>query len=255
MKREVIVVNNFYENPEDVVRYAQGLQYYNPWANSEIGSSMPDDMARAKWHSSFFKKAKDCPFKSSKAFITALEDITGEDIDLDHWNRDFPENPDDGTVLSPRPDLIDAGKPPTFQNLLTDFTSCRWNCAFQAKYKETPLGTGVHNHVQDTWNSVGANGWVGLIYLNKGAPRDSGLRTFNNKHGNEFEWMTPANRWELLDNYANIYNRLILVRGWMPHAGGSGFGNTIMDGRFFQTLFFKTKNIREIDTCSVDLPV
>lgn len=252
MKREVIIVNDFYKNPDAVIRYAKTLSYYYPWASHDIGSSAPEVMAKAEWHASFFKKAKDCPFKSSRAILSALEQITGEEIDRAHWNKDFPENSSDGTVLNPRPDLIDPHKSPTYDNIVPEGTSCRWNFAFHVKYHKNALGEGVHNHVRDAWNSVGRDGWSGLIYLNKDAPRDSGLKTFRNKYGDDFEWMTEPDRWQLLDEFANIFNRLILVRGWMPHVGGPGFGNSIENGRLFQTLFFKTK-VQSIESCDIRL--
>lgn len=31
MKREVIIVNDFYQDPDAVIRYAKGLRYYNPF--------------------------------------------------------------------------------------------------------------------------------------------------------------------------------------------------------------------------------
>ncbi len=252
MKREIIVVNDFYQDPERIVHYAMGLEYCSPYAHNQRGSSSPDEMMKAPWLTSRFKKALDCPFKSSTELLSKLEKIIGEEIDLEHWNRDFPELPD-GSVSIPRPDLIDPTQPDTFENLLPNATSCRWNCAFNIKLHDQPMGTGVHNHMKDRWNSVGPDGWTGLIYLNKEAPRATGLKLFKNTFGNDLEWMSDPDRWELMDEFANVYNRLILVRGWMPHAGGSGFGTSIETGRLFQTLFFKTKKVQEIAGCSIEV--
>lgn len=254
MKRDVIIVNDFYENPDDVVRYARSLRYYNPWVNNEEGSSRFEDMMNPATRVSFFKKAKDCPFKSSKVFIQTLERLTGEEIDRDFWNKDFPEDPVTGSVIRLRPDLIDPTevdlqgpyKNPRFSNLIPDAVSCRWNCVFQVKHLRHEPGTLIHNHMKDAWNRVGIDGWTGLIYLNPEAPRDSGLKTYRNKYGNDLEWMTSADRWELIDDFANVYNRLILIRGEFPHVGGSGWGSTLEDGRLFQTLFFKTKGTEKI---------
>lgn len=250
MKREIIVVNDFYADPDAVERYARGLEYYSPYANNQIGSSSPEEMARAPWLASKFIEAARCPFKSSAAFIAVLEKITGEPIDLEHWNKGFPENPD-GSLVTPRPDLVDPTQPGRFANLRPDATSCRWNCGFNIKLHPQPAGTGVHNHVRDEWNSVGADGWAGIVYLSKDAPRESGLKLYRNLHGNDFEWMSDPNRWQLIDQFANIYNRLILVRGWMPHVGGPGFGDGIANGRLFQTLFFKSKKTEQYDSCKL----
>ena len=43
------------------------------------------------------------------------------------------------------------------------------------------MGEGVHSHTNsDVWSAVGLNGWVGLIYLNKQAPLQSGLNVWRN---------------------------------------------------------------------------
>lgn len=243
MKREVIIVNDFYKDPDAIAKYARSLKFYSPYH----GSSDPQDLAKAFWVSSLFKKAKDCPLKSSSQLIKTLEEVTGEEVDLEHWNKDFPENPD-GSVITPRPDLINSDLPPRWDNFNS---SCRWNLGFNVKYLLAPDGTGVHNHVTDQWNSVGENGWAGIVYLNKNASRDTGLRTWINKFGAPLEWMTDKERWEMLDCFANVYNRLILVRGWMPHSGGSGFGDSVQNGRLFQTLFFKTKEPKNIQSCDI----
>lgn len=252
MRRDIIVVDNFYEDPDAVVAYAKSLLYYSPYAHNHKGSSTPEDMRHARWITSRFKKASECPFKSSEAFIARLEKIIGEEVDREHWNKDFPENAD-GSVVTPRPDLIDPSLPPKFENLKPNAVSCRWNCSFTFKFFDHPKGTGVHNHMQDTWNAVGADGWTGLIYFNKSAPPGSGLRLWRNKHGNDLEWMSTADRWELIDEFSHVYNRLILVRGRTPHSGGSGFGSGMEDGRLFQSLFFKTKRVYEIDNSSLPL--
>ena len=252
MKREIIVANDFYADPDAVIRYAKSLPYYSPFFNSRLGSSRPEDMAQSSWFTSMFKEASECPFKSSEEFILKLQGIVGEEIDRDHWNKGYPENPD-GTITIPRPDLIDPNGPYTFENLIPDATSCRWNCAFNVKIHEQMPGTGVHSNAKDRWNMVGEDGWAGLIYLNKDAPRDSGLKTYKNKLGNDLEWMTASDRWELIDDFANIFNRLILVRGRWPHVGGSGFGSGIQDGRLFQTLFFKTNPVEIWDSCKIEI--
>jgi len=181
--------------------------------------------------SSYFRKPEDCPFKSSQMLIDRLERIVEEEMDMEHWNKNFP---------------VDEQ-----QNLLENYKaydrSCRWNCCFHVKFLRHEAGTGVHNHVTDTWNSVGELGWAGIIYLNKEAPLESGLKLWRNRFAQPYEWMTPKDRWELMDSFSNIYNRLILCRGYLPHSGGPGFGDTIHTGRLFQTFFFKTERPEESD--------
>jgi len=158
--------------------------------------------------------------------IERLEEIVDERIDLEHWNRDFPV--DEEQNLFPQYRELDR--------------SCRWNCCFHLKFTQHEPGTGVHNHVTDEWNSVGEFGWAGIIYLNPAAPLEAGLMLWRNMLGLNYEWMTDKDRWEVVDRFGNIFNRLILVRGRIPHSGAPGFGNSIHTGRLFQTFFFKVKN-------------
>jgi hypothetical protein len=52
--------------------------------------------------------------------------------------------------------------------------------------------------------------------------------------------MTPRDHWRLIDSLGNIFNRLILVRGDVPHSGAGGWGHRLEEGRLYQTLFFRT---------------
>jgi len=55
---------------------------------------------------------------------------------------------------------------------------------------------------------------------------------------NEAQDMT---KWELVDNLANVYNRLVLYRGDHFHMSMDYFGQDLYDGRLFQTFFFNTE--------------
>lgn len=254
MKREIITVNNFYKDPDKVIAYAMTLRYYNPYANNWRGSNSPEAMANTNWHASHFIKAKDCPFKSSSEFIRTLESLTGEEVDLEHWNKDFPEDPATGALLMTGPHIKDPTKEFVFANLNNELIGARWHCGFHVKHtKHAAAFDAVHDHVEDGWNHSGMDGWTGLIYLNRDAPRDAGLQILKNKYGNDRERYVSPDRWELVDDFGNVFNRLLLVRGWMPHQGGNGWGNSLTNGRLFQTLFFKTK--KPVAIASVDIPL
>jgi hypothetical protein len=223
MKKTIVIADDFYRHPDAVVDYAKTLKYmcpYNSVADRHSGVQVP-------WRASRWRPARQCPFKSSKLLISRLEFLTGERIDRDHWRQSFPvdENghPAEGFDTKPR--------------------SAWWNCTFHAKHRRRQeLGEGVHSHTdRDSWNAVGEDGWAGLIYLSEVADRQSGLRTWENiDTARTFDWMTPSDNWVLRDTFANVYNRLILHRGGIPHSGSSGWGNTVDDGRLFQTFFFRT---------------
>ena len=224
MRTDIIIVDEFYADPESVRNYALKLDYYYPYESAEAVESGRE---RPTWMASRFRSPQDCPFKSSTRLVSALEEATGEEIDIAHWNADFPVT-DDGKAAPLHKQKADRG--------------CLWNCAFHCKPDNgQQLGNGVHNHVTDTWNGVGMDGWAGLIYLNLDAPLDGGLKLWRNLDPRRnFDWMTPSENWQLIDDLGNVPNRLILARGNLPHSGAAGWGNALENGRFYQTFFFRT---------------
>jgi hypothetical protein len=226
MRRSIVIAESFYERPDAVRALALSLPYYYPYQSQEQLRSG----ARANWMSSRFRPAAECPFKSSWGIIHALEDLVGEEIDMDHWCLGFPIDCEG---------RADAKR-------LHHKHSCLWNCSFHVKFRNVqPLGEGVHNHVTDAWNSVGANGWTGLIYLEPQAPLEGGLKLWRNKDArHNFDWMTPRENWDLVDDLGNVFNRLILVRGDLPHSGAAGWGDRLENSRLFQTFFFRVKQPR-----------
>ena len=237
MHRNVVVTENFYENPDLIVRYARTLKYCAPY-------NSPDDILNKRplvWRTSWFQQADACRFKSSSSLIAKLEVLTGERIDLDHWCRGFPLG-NDGL---PKPGY-DA-RPRT----------AWWNACFHVKHHAEAPGEGVHNHTElDPWNSVGAMGWVGVVFLTKDAPFDAGISIWRNRHGDRNARLTPKEDWELLDLIGNVYNRLVLHRGYIPHSCSAGWGRTVNDGFIFQSFFFSTLTSDETQSISQqDLPL
>ena len=228
MRTDIIIVDEFYADPESVRNYALKLNYYYPY---ESGDDIQSGRKRATWMASRFLAAQDCPFKSSAQLIATLEGLTGETIDMAYWNADFPVAPD--------------GKPSRLHMQRAD-RGCLWNCAFHCKPENGQrLGDGVHNHVTDTWNGVGINGWAGLLYLNHDAPLEGGLKLWRNVDPRRnLDWMTPKENWELIDDLGNVPNRLILARGNLPHSGSAGGGDALENGRLYQTFFFRTLTLQ-----------
>ena len=226
MRTDLIIVDNFYADPWAVRDYALQEEYYYPYeSNAEVASGS----RRPTWMASRFKRADQCPFKSSGELTKRLQDLVGETIDMDHWNADFPL--DSEGRPSPR-----AAKSPD--------RGCVWNCSFHCKPDNGQrLGGGVHNHVTDVWNGVTIDGWAGLIYLSPDAPLTGGLHIWRNVDPeHQFDWMTPPENWELIDSLGNVPNRLILARGNLPHSGAAGWGDRLENGRLYQTFFFRTTN-------------
>lgn len=228
MRKTMVISENFYHDLGAVRSYALHAEWYAPY---EDGDRQPS------WRSTRFRAAAECPFKSSSRLIEMLERLTGDRIDLDDWKANFPTRPDG------RADLTDQPHPP----------GTLWNCSFHFKpsWNRQQLGEGVHNHVTDDWNGVGEDGWAGLIYLDPKAPLDGGLKLWRNVDpAHNLDWMTPAENWELVDDLANVANRLVLHRGNLPHSGTAGWGESPAEGRLFQTFFFKIRQV--IHPASVD---
>jgi hypothetical protein len=237
MRTDLIIVDNFYADPWAVREYALRQPYYFPY---EQRADVQAGKVRPTWMASAFKRHTDCPFKSSVELIKRLGELVGEPVDLDHWQADFPLD-EEG-----RPSR-DAARHPG--------RGCVWNCAFHCKPENGQrLGGGVHNHVTDLWNGVTPDGWAGLIYLNRDAPLSGGLhlwRTRDPEH--QYDWMTPAENWELIDSLGNVANRLILARGNLPHSGAGGWGDSLDTGRLYQTMFFRTTQPERPASVSIDL--
>ena len=87
MKKDVIVVDGFYEEPEQVREFA--LQ--------ELKSNSYFPYGPTDWIATRFKEWHQCPFKSSYALISALSELTSEQVDLDFWRMSYPEHGSEGT--------------------------------------------------------------------------------------------------------------------------------------------------------------
>jgi hypothetical protein len=218
----MVVVDNLYADPDKVRAWALGQEFYTPYedpAAVRAGTAIPT------WWASRSRPAADCPFKSSGALLDRLERAVGERIDMRHWTAGYPTLPDG------RPAPVGRGD------------GCLWNCCFHVKPANGQrLGDGVHNHVTDSWNGVGADGWAGIVYLSPEAPVRGGLHLWRNRdRAHQFDWMTSAADWELIDSMGNVFNRLLLVRGDVPHSGAAGWGRHLDEGRLYQTFFFRTE--------------
>jgi hypothetical protein len=227
MRKTIVIADDFYACPSAIHKYASSCRYYYPYQPDALIRS---GAVRPSWMTSWFRSSRDCPFKSSTALIKSLERLTGELVDMEHWHLDFPTNSEGkanvtGTNMS---------------------RGCLWNCSFHVKLEgRQELGEGVHNHVTDGWNSVGGDGWAGIVYLDPDAPLEGGLKLWRNIDASrQFDWMTAKGNWELVDDFGNVFNRLLLIRGYIPHSGAAGWGDSLNNGRLFQTFFFKVQRPR-----------
>ena len=102
-----------------------------------------------------------------------------------------------------------------------------------------------------TWiHADSFNTWAGVCYLNPDPPVSAGTALYRWKENKEYE-RTDNNsphrdgydhtKWEMTDYISNKYNRIVLYRGNMYHASVDYFGDSLQNGRLFQTFFFNTE--------------
>lgn len=101
--------------------------------------------------------------------------------------------------------------------------------------------------------------WAALCYLTPDAPlsagtgifkhKGTGMMNYNYRHsdpsyhesqppGHDFQDMT---KWEMVDRFGNVFNRLIMYRADNYHMSLDYFGNNKENGRLFQVFFFNTE--------------
>jgi len=95
--------------------------------------------------------------------------------------------------------------------------------------------------------------WAGLVYLTPGAPISAGTGLFRYESGERWAGENLEDRidfgnisqdktkWEQLDNFGNIYNRLIIFNSKHYHTSLDYFGSDVENGRLFQVFFFSTE--------------
>jgi hypothetical protein len=95
--------------------------------------------------------------------------------------------------------------------------------------------------------------------LTPNAPISAGTGIFKHKESGMMKWShkmkeldppieNPASKygidytkWEMVDRFGNLFNRLIIYRGTNFHVSLDYFGQDINDGRLFQVFFFSTE--------------
>lgn len=202
--QDVIIVDNFYEDPDAVRRYALELEYV-PYA---VNRGEPF------WYSSALE-VKENPLKGKGVRLAndqikqRLAEIIRSPIDDKTW-----ETAGDG-----------------------------WNGAFHYKLRSPFPGatSQIHNHAGR--DSDVSEGWSGLVYLTKGPKSSAGTSIWRHKetgmcYSHDSVYTLNHDEFELVMDVENRYNRLVLFYASIFHVGEEGFGNCIEIARLFQTFFF-----------------
>ena len=106
----------------------------------------------------------------------------------------------------------------------------------------------------ESWIHVDPTKWAGILYLTPDAPKDSGTVIYTEDYdkvmgetikkvketGDNSLYTSVRNENEITTVVGNVYNRLLLLRGYyLPHRSNiSGFGDCLENGRLTQVFFF-----------------
>jgi hypothetical protein len=105
-----------------------------------------------------------------------------------------------------------------------------------------------------TWiHSDYTTNWAGVLYLTPEAPPDTGTSFYRHKPTGCYECSNDVilqescnkdaqkyDNWDVTDQVANVFNRLVIFNANRYHASTRSFGTRKETGRLFQTFFFST---------------
>ena len=190
-KQRSWVVDNFYENPDQVRKYALGQMY---WSEGHGGVG--------------FRTRKQFIFDGVKEKI---ESVMGKKIT--HWAETY--------------------------------SICG---VFQS-------GFGDSNGIPPKVYHADSQKWAAMVFLTPDAPVETGTKIVRNKtnkqydvegHKNVSEILGPGKtfcdgtRFEDVDTFGNVYNRMVIFDGHCVHSSMGYFGDCIANGRLWQMFFFDT---------------
>ena len=108
-----------------------------------------------------------------------------------------------------------------------------------------------------TWIHYDPTMWAAVLYLTPDAPLEAGTAIYRHKeskifmldrkdpktdYNNDAGDLNDLDKWEPIVTVSNIFNRLIMYRGEYYHRSMlPGFGDSLHNGRLFQTFFFNTE--------------
>jgi len=107
-----------------------------------------------------------------------------------------------------------------------------------------------------TWVHHDLTSWAGVLYLTPNAPVESGTGIYRHKETGIYQFkpgrpetelnyekfLQDMTKWEQIAFVGNVYNRLVIYRGFLYHRSVlPGFGTDKNTGRLFQTFFFDSE--------------
>jgi hypothetical protein len=100
------------------------------------------------------------------------------------------------------------------------------------------------------------NTWAAVCYLTPNAPLTGGTATYRHNDTGAYSSTdlsedlvknvesdgNDITKWQTVDSFGNIFNRLVMYRGQLYHMSRDYFGKTLETGRLFQVFFFNTEH-------------
>lgn len=143
----------------------------------------------------------------------------------------------------------------TLQNIVYPFAGSitHWGGEYTGSFQYTLSTDRSWIHADSTTD------WAAVLYLTPNAPITAGTGIFkhketgwmqfdyNNKDPKYLEQAPPGHdsqdytKWDMVDRFGNLFNRLIMYKADNYHVSLDYFGNTKENGRLFQVFFFNTE--------------
>ena len=215
MPRDIIIVDNFYEDPDAVRHHALGLAY-EPYAPGWFSSALEirDNPLKGRGARLAHAAIRD----RLSAIVKDEADEATWDTSGDGWNGAFHYK-----------------------------TGRGWRSQIAPM-----LGSTIHNHVGRD-EDVRPGGWSGLVYLNPKPPPSAGTTIWRHR-GTGQCWTLESKYCRNWDDFEpvleveNRYNRLILFYASVYHLAASGWGSKREDARMFQTFFWNVRRNGRVET-------
>lgn len=202
MHTSIIVVDDFYNDPEDVRRVALGFDYPTPASQQNFPGRNSRQRLLVDGLDAIVSELVSEPVRGHAGLFHGhcRISLAGEDADRRYHVHVDPDCYWSGILYLTRPEHCQGG---------TEF------------FRHKALGTDrcpIYAHEVREYG-------VGTYFeaADKIIQRDS----------------NDLSRWELLMTVPMRFNRLVLIRPWLWHTAGPSFGATPEDGRLVQLFFFK----------------
>jgi hypothetical protein len=204
----LIVVENFYQDPDQVRKHALSADYYDPdgygyrsasdgWIQNNLYHPFDGWLASVRKHRYLTNEN-----------LGKLSEILNTSIDRQHW-----------------------------------FDGSFWNGSFQVKTNSSRMA--IHSHgMSNPYNACWPGGWTGIVFLHPRPLENTGVSVWQHKtHSLEDpSWFLDRDltNWDKIDEAENVYNRLVIMPADAFHTGTCGWGQSPMDARLIQTFFFQS---------------